>query len=130
MNIRILKKDLRRKKSINLILLLFIFLSVTFVTGSLNNFSIIQNGLDEFMEKSHLGDFTILTLDRGQEEVSEQNREVENFLKGQEEVSNYFVDDVRYLTKKQTKRSNGTNLEQSETIKLKSVSKKGQKFFQ
>ncbi len=130
MNIRILKKDLRRKKSINLILLLFIFLSVTFVTGSLNNFSIIQNGLDEFMEKSHLGDFTILTLDRGQEEVSEQNREVENFLKGQEEVSNYFVDDVRYLTKKQTKRSNGTNLEQSETIIFNSVSIKGQKFFQ
>lgn len=47
MNIRLLKKDLRRKKSINLILLVFISLSVTFVAGSLNNFSVIQNGLDD-----------------------------------------------------------------------------------
>ena len=39
MNVRMLKKDLRRKKSINLILLVFIFLSTMFIAGSLNNFT-------------------------------------------------------------------------------------------
>ena len=59
MTFRILKKNLSRKKSINLILLLFIFLSVTFIAGSLNNFSIIQSGIDNFTDM--IGDETIAT---------------------------------------------------------------------
>ncbi|MEY8390853.1 ABC transporter permease [Lachnospiraceae bacterium 45-W7] len=129
MNIRILKKDLRRKRSINLILLLFIFLSVTFVAGSLNNFSIIQNGIDEFMEKSQMADYTIMTMGESQHNNSSKDDEIENFLKNQKQVSEYFTDDVLYLTKKQIQRTDGGHVEQNDTIILSSFALKGQKFF-
>ncbi len=126
---KILKKDLKRKKSINLILLLFIFLSVTFVAGSLNNVSLIQNGIDHFMEKSGLADYIVVTMANSQGSVSAKDEKMERFLEGQEHVSEYLVDDVLYLTKNQTRRSDGTQLEQSDTIILSGFDQKGQKFF-
>ncbi len=128
MNIRILKKDLKRKKSINFILLLFIFLSVTFVAGSLNNFSVIQHGVDVFMDRSHLADYTVLTMERG-EETSGTGQEIESFLKNHEQVTDYFADEVQYLSRKQIMRREGSSLEQNDTMILNSVDIKGQKFF-
>ena len=84
MTFRILKKDLRRKKSINLILLLFIFLSVTFIAGSLNNFSIIQRGIDNFMEQSGLADFHIMTIEGSLAQDGKKNEEIEKFLRSEE----------------------------------------------
>lgn len=46
MNFKILRKDLKRKKSMNLILLLFVMLATTFIAASLNNLKIVTNGLD------------------------------------------------------------------------------------
>lgn len=46
MNFKILKKDLKRKKSMNLILLIFIFLAMTFIAGSLNNLAVVTNGME------------------------------------------------------------------------------------
>ena len=37
MNLKILKKDLKRKKSMNFILLLFVMLATTFIAASVNN---------------------------------------------------------------------------------------------
>ena len=62
MNLRIVKKDLKRKKSIHLILLVFIFLSTMFISGSLNNFTVILNGVEYFMEQAGLADFLVVTM--------------------------------------------------------------------
>ena len=93
MNIRILKKDLKRKKSINLILLLFIFLSATFIASSLNNFSVIQNGVDEFIEQSELADFLILTMGGSFDELSENDQNIESFLKDHAQVKSFTMND-------------------------------------
>ena len=45
MNTKILKKDLRRKKSMNFILLIFVMLATTFIAASVNNMKIITTGL-------------------------------------------------------------------------------------
>ena len=62
MNFRILKRDLKRKRSINVILLVFIFLSTMFIAGSLNNFAVVTTGVDYFLEQSGIGDFLIVTM--------------------------------------------------------------------
>ena len=54
MNFRILKKDLKRKKSINIILLIFIALATTFIASSVTNMSVILNATDDFFEAAEL----------------------------------------------------------------------------
>ena len=94
MNVRMLKKDLRRKKSINLILLVFIFLSTMFIAGSLNNFTVIMNGVEHFMEQSGIGDFLIVTKGGGPDELSENDKDIEEFLESQEQVERFTVFDL------------------------------------
>lgn len=89
MYFRILRKDLKRKKSINLILLIFIFLSTMFIAGSLNNFAVILNGVENFMNQSGIGDFLIVTMGGSSGELSENDREIEEFLKNQAQVEDY-----------------------------------------
>ena len=61
---RILKKDLKRKKTMNVILLLFVVLAAMFVASSVNNIITVTNGLDYyfiseamFAEKVAAGEF-------------------------------------------------------------------------
>lgn len=61
MNFRILKKDLKRKKSINIILLIFIALATTFIASSVTNMSVILNATDDFFEAAELSDHIIIT---------------------------------------------------------------------
>lgn len=107
MYFRILRKDLKRKKSIHLILLAFIFLSTMFIAGSLNNFAVILNGVENFMDQSGLGDFLIVTLGGSKEELSENDKDIEEFLKDQEQEINYTVDDQLFFTENQLKTEDG-----------------------
>ena len=60
----ILKKDLKRKKTMNCILLLFVILSVMFAASSVNNIIAIGTGLDSYFEKAGLTDlFYIVSYD-------------------------------------------------------------------
>ena len=129
MNIRILKKDLKRKKTNNLILLLFIFLSATFIASSLNNFSVIQNGVDEFIEQSELADFLILTMGGSFDELSENDQNIESFLKDHAQVKSFTMNDQLYLTSNQTELRSGKHLEMASTMVLSSLQMQGQKFF-
>ena len=51
---RILKKDLKRKKTMNIIILLFVILATMFVASSVNNILTVTNGLDYYFEKAGL----------------------------------------------------------------------------
>ena len=51
MYLRILRKDLKRKKTMNIILLIFILLSATFIASSVNNIVTVSTALDYFFEK-------------------------------------------------------------------------------
>ena len=54
---RILKKDLQRKKTMNLILLIFIVLATMFVASGTNNVVTVMNGTDYYLDKAGIGDF-------------------------------------------------------------------------
>lgn len=57
MYVRILKKDLKRKKTMNVILLIFVILAATFIASSANNLITVSSALDRFFEKANTPDY-------------------------------------------------------------------------
>lgn len=129
MNLKILKKDLKRKKSMNLILLIFIFLATTFIAGSLNNLIVVMDGTDYFMEKAGISDFIFLTMGGSRENLSETDKNAEAFLEETESVTKYSIDDVLYLSKNQMKKDKNKKIELNSTAMLSSYNIAQQKFF-
>lgn len=66
MYLRILKKDLKRKKTMNVILLIFVILATTFVASSANNMVSVITALDSFFEKAEMPDYWICFTDQGE----------------------------------------------------------------
>ena len=62
---RILKKDLKRRKTMNIILLLFIILCSMFASASLNNIYAVNGGIDHFFEVSDAPDIEVTISDTG-----------------------------------------------------------------
>lgn len=57
MYLRILKKDLKRKKTMNVILIIFVMLAATFIASSANNLITVSTALDNFFEKAEVPDY-------------------------------------------------------------------------
>lgn len=79
----ILKRDLKRKKTMNIILLLFIILATMFLSSSVNNLVAVSGAIDHFMEISKVPDFMIVALTDGKEDA------IEDFLKKGQGISEY-----------------------------------------
>ena len=92
MFLRILLKDLKRKKTMNVILLLFIILASMFLAGSVDNLIAINGAIDHFLEISKTPDFLAISLTDGKED------KIADFLKESEAVAEYEVIDGFNLT--------------------------------
>ena len=90
MYFRILKKDLKRKKTMNIILLLFVILATMFAASSVNNITTVLNGLDYFFEKANVSDHFVLT-------VNNNGDEIEDFLSGVQNVKDYRREDQLFF---------------------------------
>ncbi len=73
MYLRILKKDLKRKKTMNVILLLFVILATMFSASSINNIIAVTGGIDSYFNKAGIGDYVIITSrdNCGENEITE-----------------------------------------------------------
>ena len=60
----ILARDLRRKKTMNLIMLLFIVIASMFIASSLSIIIPVTTGLDTYFDKANLKDYFIVTITR------------------------------------------------------------------
>lgn len=78
MYFNILKRDLKRKKTMNLILLLFIILASTFIAGSVNNMIAVATALDNYFAKANVPDYWICTNEK------EEADRIENFVKSEQ----------------------------------------------
>lgn len=67
MYLQILRRDLKRKKTTNIILLLFIMLASMFISASAGNILTITGGVDYFFEQAGINDYVLFALDDGQE---------------------------------------------------------------
>ena len=63
MYLNILKKDLKRKKAMNAILLVFVILATMFVSSSVNNILAVTTALDSYMDMANAPDYLCLGLD-------------------------------------------------------------------
>lgn len=87
MFLRILKKDLNRKRTTNLVLLLFIILASMFLASSVNNLIAVNGAIDHFMEISKVPDSFVIALTDGKTD------EIADFLHEQQWLSEYEVID-------------------------------------
>ncbi|MBR1731263.1 MAG: ABC transporter permease, partial [Ruminococcus sp.] len=92
MYLRILKKDIKRKKTMNVILLLFVILSAMFAASSVNNIVTVMNGIDYFFDKAGMTDFYYAT------QGAEAEKTVEQFLKDNKNVSDYGSEQVLFIS--------------------------------
>lgn len=98
---RILKKDLKRKKTMNIILLLFVILCSMFAAASVNNIVAVVGGLDYYFEKAGISDYHIIDRSTdGEDTISE-------ILEHSEKVSDYRTENVIYAACDNLKKENG-----------------------
>lgn len=88
----ILKKDLKRKKVMNIILLLFIILSSMFVASSVNNISTVSTSLDNYFKEADAPDYFAATIDKSSVEP------IENVLDNIKEIDSYGIEHILYCS--------------------------------
>lgn len=71
---RILKKDLKRKKAMNIILLLFVILCSMFAAAAVNNITAVTGGIEHYFDVADVPDVTVLTL--GENDAGERIAEL------------------------------------------------------
>ncbi len=77
----ILKRDIRRKKTMNSIILLFVVLAVTFISSSVNNLTAITSSLDTYFDQAGVGDYVVIergTVGKSAAEIADQLDYVED----------------------------------------------------
>lgn len=124
MYLRILKKDLKRKITMNIILLLFIILAATFVSSSMNNLISISTAMKNYFEKAQLKDFMIITM-----QDKENDAVLADFLNSSKYAESWSVDENLYITDDNLKLADGSAFKLSSTAMLSSANISQQKFF-
>lgn len=121
MYFNILKRDLKRKKTMNIILLLFAILASMFVSSGLNNVVSVMNGTDYYLDIAGVGDYMVITQN------SFSN--VEDILKESSKVISYKKEDCYWGTKEEI-RINGANVSlKRNTILFHKIFENGIKFY-
>lgn len=92
MLLHILQKDLKRKRTMNVILFLFIVLASTFLAASVNNMVTLAGALDYYMDKAKVPDYMALALGESGETP------VDGFLQNCSYVTEYEALDMYLLT--------------------------------
>lgn len=87
----ILKKDLKRKKTMNVILLLFVIMCSMFAAASVNNIIAVTGGIDKYFDLAEVPD---VTVELGE---SEGAKEAKAKIMAMESVSNIKEENCGYL---------------------------------
>lgn len=120
---RILKKDLKRKKTMNIILLLFVVLCSMFAAASVNNIIAVVGGLDYYFEKAELGDYFIIERSTSGEDT------ISKILKHSESVSGYRTYNVVNASCDDLKTDSGKLMEFSNIALICDINNTKQNFF-
>ena len=97
---RILRKDLKRKRTMNLILLIFIILAATFIASSANNMVSVVTALDNFFEKAGVPDYWFAISDQKENKRFQNFAEENNYKATTQELIQILPEDVKINDKK------------------------------
>lgn len=120
---RILKKDLQRKKTMNLILLIFIVLATMFVASGMNNVVTVMNGTDYYLDKAGIGDFIIITM--GDDAVGC----LDEMLATEPAVDDYRMENVIFGSQDNLSAMDGKEIETKNTLIFQSLKGSALSFF-
>lgn len=91
MYLNILKKDLKRKKAMNIILLLFIILATMFVSSSVNNIINVTTALDNYFDMAKVPDYLAITMNK------DCDVDIEETVNPASEIDSFATEDILYL---------------------------------
>ena len=92
MYLSILKKDLKRKKAMNMILLLFIILATMFVSSSVNNIINVTTALDNYFEMANVPDYLVATMNKN------LSVDIDETVGSASAVDHYAVENILFLS--------------------------------
>lgn len=92
MYLRILKKDLKRKRAMNVILLIFIILTTMFVTSSVNNIISVTMALDNYLDMANSPDYLVMTINKS------LNIDVEEIIRNASSIKNCGTEKVIFMS--------------------------------
>lgn len=84
---RILRKELKRKKTLNIILFLFITMATMFLASSVCNLVTVTDAVDHFIEISNVPDNFVIAIAEGQKDS------IEEYLKTSADITEYGIMD-------------------------------------
>lgn len=88
----ILKRDLKRKKAMNIILLVFVILATMFVSSSVNNIMNVTTALDDYFEMTNVPDYFVFTINKMVDE------DVEGAIESAESIESYKTEELLFLS--------------------------------
>lgn len=109
MYLNILKKDLNRKKTMNVILLIFVILASMFVSSSVNNILVVSGTLDNFFEKAEMTDYFVAVAGEG------ADKQLSQLLDSTDGVTSYKIEPFIVIDKQKIK-ADGENLTTKEPV--------------
>lgn len=92
MYLNILKKDLKRKKTMNIIVLLFVILATMFVASSVNNILNVTTALDDYFEMANVPDYFVATMNKN------LAVDIDETVSSASAVECYGTENILYLT--------------------------------
>jgi len=123
MYLNILKKDLKRKKTMNAILLMFIILTTMFVSSGLNNVMTVMEGTEYYLDKAGIGDYALITM--GDNSIGN----AAPVLDKTECVKNYKIENCIFGSNDFVTRTDGTDVETKNVPVFQSISGSKLNFF-
>ena len=109
----ILKKDLKRGRTMNTIILLFIIISVMFISGSVNSMISVTSSLDNYFENAGVPEVMCATLNRTQTQTVEQVLE-----KDSSKISKLEYEPMWYMSTEDITFADGSKTDFTSTIDL------------
>lgn len=120
---RILKKDLKRKKVMNAILLCFILLATMFVASGISNVVSVMNGTDSYLDKAGIGDYVVISMG------ADSKATIDEILHEMESIRDYRIEPVVFGEKSNLKDMHGEKLEAKNSVIYQSIEDSRLKFF-
>lgn len=120
---RILKKDLTRKKTMNVILLLFVIICAMFTAPAVNNIFAVTNGLDGYFEKAGMADYYVISRSKSGENKAAQALEQSQY------VSGFRAEQTIYAAAENMQTDSGKLMDYSNVVLLCDISDAKLNFF-
>ncbi len=92
MYLNILKKDLKRKRAMNVILLVFIILASMFVSSSVNNIITVTTALDSYFEMANVPDYFAASADKS------TDKDIYKALENASAIDEFRIEEVAYMS--------------------------------